>query len=78
MSKIVGIVVTAVAAAVISGGAFAQGRHDEKPHGMAKSTVSKAENRRAGTGGRHAEGGTTHGPRKPAKKDTGEGAAQGK
>lgn len=58
-----------VAFAALSTTAFAQGRHDEKPHGMKKGSSSATEESRAsGTGGRHDEGGTTHGKKKPAAK----------
>lgn len=46
----------------------AQGRHDEKPHGMTKDSPTASE-RAGGTGGRHDEGPTSHGKKKaPAKK----------
>ena len=35
--------------------AFAQGRHDEKPHGMAKSTAQSGDKMVSGSGGRHDE-----------------------
>ena len=49
---------------------FAQGRHDDKPHGAMKSPSSAtAQSRASGSGGRHDEGGTTHGKKKPAAKN---------
>ena len=50
----------------------AQGRHDEKPHGMTKPPPTATQQQRSsGTAGRHDEGATTHGKKKPAatKKD---------
>ena len=42
-------------------GAYPQGRHDEKPHGMKKEAAAASEQgRRQGTGGRHDEGATSH------------------
>ena len=43
--------------------ALAQGRHDEKPHGIRKPPTETKQSRdtRTATGGRHDEGGTTHG-----------------
>ena len=55
---------------VFTTASFAQGRHDEKPHGSMKSAPSATEQSRAsGSGGRHDEGGTTHGKKKPAAKN---------
>ncbi len=50
---------------------FAQGRHDEKPHGSTKPTATQeGKAPPAATGGRHDAGGTTHGTVKAkAKKD---------
>ena len=57
------------ALAAFSTTAIAQGRHDEKPHGMKKPAPTASEESRAsGTGGRHDEGPTTHGKKKPAAK----------
>lgn len=48
-------------------GTYAQGRHDEKPHGMQKPTAQPAEQvSPGGPMGRHDE--RPHGPRKPAAK----------
>lgn len=61
-------------------GSMAQGRHDEKPHGATKPAAAATEQPR-GTGGRHDEGGTTHGKKKvAAKKAPGkpDGAREGK
>ena len=41
----------------------AQGRHDEKPHDMMKSSPTASE-QAGGTGGRHDEGPTSHGKKK--------------
>ena len=50
---------------------IAQGRHDEKPHGMMKPAHEVSQQDRATTtGGRHDEGGTTHG-KTTAKKESG-------
>jgi hypothetical protein len=47
--------------------AFAQGRHDDKPHGSAKPSASSAESKyEPMPGGRHDE--KPHGPRKLSKK----------
>lgn len=49
--------------------AAAQGRHDEKPHGVTKAAPkSPDQSRAAATGGRHDEGGSTHGKKKTAAK----------
>lgn len=62
---------TAVATAIslaMAASAMAQGRHDEKPHGMAKQQASQDKERRSQpvTGGRHDE--RPHGMTKPEKK----------
>jgi len=58
---------------------FAQGRHDEKPHGSTKPSAGQSQAAGPAMGGRHDE--RPHGPRKPVlKKDatkTGEDAAKG-
>jgi len=56
----------------LSTSAFAQGRHDEKPHGMVKpAATQEGKVTRTATGGRHDEGVTTHGARKTtAPKDS--------
>lgn len=61
---------TFVAALALSGAAYSQGRHDEKPHGAAKPAAESTDKVPA-TGGRHDSGPTTHAPAKkaPAKKD---------
>ena len=47
--------------------ATAQGRHDEKPHGMTRPAATAPEQPRvAATGGRHDSGLTTHGVKKRA------------
>lgn len=51
----------------LSGSAFAQGRHDEKPHGMTKPAAEAKDNDRAvPRAGRHDE--RPHGMKAPAKK----------
>ncbi len=48
-------------------GTYAQGRHDEKPHGMQKPAAQSGEQvSPGGPMGRHDE--RPHGPRKPAAK----------
>ena len=61
---------TFVAALALTGAAYSQGRHDEKPHGSAKPAAESTDTVPA-TGGRHDSGATTHAPAKkaPAKKD---------
>lgn len=50
---------------VLATASFAQGRHDEKPHGSTKPSVERTEYERVPSwGGRHDE--RPHGPRKPA------------
>jgi hypothetical protein len=71
-------IVFAVTAALIAGSAFAQGRHDEKPHGMMKPSPAATERSGpAGTGGRHDEGPTSHGKKKAPAKKTDAPAAEG-
>ena len=62
---------TMILGIALSTSAFAQGRHDEKPHGMGKpAATQEGKETRIATGGRHDEGGTTHGAKKTtAKKD---------
>ena len=64
----------------LSTSAFAQGRHDEKPHGMSKPATEAQESKdaRTATGGRHDEGGTTHRARKAQAKDGNSKAADDK
>ena len=63
---------TMILGIAFSTSAFAQGRHDEKPHGMGKpAATQESKVTRAATGGRHDEGGTTHRARKTtAPKDS--------
>ena len=81
MKRILSTTLALVSVAVFSSAALAQGRHDEKPHGVMKSVPAATEQTRsAGTGGRHDEGGTSHGKRKPAAKKErapGEDASKG-
>ena len=65
-----GFVLAALALVLTAGGsAYAQGRHDEKPHGMKKEAAAATEKgKRQATGGRHDEGPTSHGQRRSAKK----------
>ena len=51
----------------ISGTSFAQGRHDERPHGSAKPSA-EAVTRAPVTTGRHDEGPYAHSPRKATEK----------
>ena len=63
---------TMILGIALSASAIAQGRHDEKPHGMGKPATAMQESKetRTATGGRHDEGVTTHGTRRTsAKKD---------
>ena len=47
----------------------AQGRHDEKPHAIVKQAGDGEKEARApATGGRHDEGPTSHGKKKPTAK----------
>jgi len=58
---------TMILGIALSASAFAQGRHDEKPHGMAKNPPAQATDKErtyAGSG-RHDE--KPHGMKKPAK-----------
>ena len=58
---------TIILGIALSTSAFAQGRHDEKPHGMGKpAAAQESKVTRIATGGRHDEGVTTHGARKTA------------
>ncbi len=63
---------TVILGIALSTSAFAQGRHDEKPHGMGKpAATQESKEARTATGGRHDAGGTTHGAVKAkAKKDS--------
>jgi hypothetical protein len=61
------ITVAIIAILVGIGLAAAQGRHDEKPHGSTKPSVSSTEGKyEPMPGGRHDE--KPHGTRKPAQK----------
>ena len=56
---------TTILGIALSASAFAQGRHDEKPHGMGKPAAApESKETRIATGGRHDEGVTTHRARK--------------
>ena len=61
---------TMILGIALSTSAFAQGRHDEKPHGMGKASTESVDKERVSAGsGRHDE--KPHGMRKPAaKKDS--------
>ena len=63
---------TMILGIALSTSAFAQGRHDEKPHAMGKpAAAQEGKVTRTATGGRHDEGVTTHGTgRVSAKKDS--------
>ena len=56
-----------VVALTLSTGAYAQGRHDEKPHGSAKPAAESTDKAAPATGGRHDSGSTTHAPAKKVK-----------
>jgi len=65
--KSFGTSVIALATALALGGAaYAQGRHDDKPHGTAKARPSPESPVTERTPGRHDE--RPHGPAKKAKK----------
>ena len=71
---------TIILGIALSTSVFAQGRHDEKPHGMGKPAVENPDVKKVPAGsGRHDE--KPHGMKKPvAKKDAakaGEGADKG-
>jgi hypothetical protein len=56
-----------VLGAGLASASFAQGRHDEKPHGSSKPAASVTSVTPA-TGGRHDEGPYAHSPRKAKAK----------
>jgi hypothetical protein len=61
----------------LSTSAFAQGRHDDKPHGKAKPSAESVDKERVSSGaGRHDE--KPHGMKKPAKKKDGTKAVDDK
>ena len=62
MNRAVVNVLSAIAMAIVTSAGYGQGRHDEKPHATAKPAPSSSE--AAASGGRHDEGGTTHGKKK--------------
>lgn len=69
MKRLLSTILCIFTATIFSGVALAQGRHDEKPHGVIKPAPSAVESsRRPATGGRHDEGGTTHGKKNTAAK----------
>lgn len=69
MTQALKTIVLLAAFAAFSTTAVAQGRHDEKPHGMMKApSTTTQESRVPGTGGRHDEGPTSHGKKNPAAK----------
>jgi hypothetical protein len=60
---------TLILGIALSTSAFAQGRHDEKPHGTGKpAATQESKVTRTATGGRHDEGITTHGAKKTSAK----------
>jgi hypothetical protein len=70
MNRLVRQAVYVLFGAALTSPAFAQARHDEKPHGMmqpAQEAVQQGhmQGHMHATGGRHDEGGTTHGQKKP-------------
>lgn len=69
-------VITMVLGVALSASAFAQGRHDEKPHGMGKPSTESVDERVSTGGGRHDE--KPHGMKKPAAKKDATQAADDK
>ena len=68
MKNLLSTIGLAVAVA-LPAAAIAQGRHDEKPHGvLKKGAQADKEARTPGTGGRHDEGPTSHGKKAAPKK----------
>ena len=67
---------TVILGIALSTTAFAQGRHDEKPHGVAKPAAeAKDKDRTYSASGRHDE--KPHGMKKPAAKKDSAKAAEG-
>lgn len=66
--KLAFALITAAAFGIAAGSpAFAQGRHDDKPHGTQKPAATSGEQSSpSGVAGRHDD--RPHGPRKPAAK----------
>ena len=66
--KLATALIAAFTLGIIAGpGAYAQGRHDDKPHGMQKPAAKAGDQASpGGMAGRHDE--RPHGPRKPAAK----------
>ncbi len=71
---------TMILGIALSTSAFAQGRHDEKPHGMGQPAAGAQDSKetRTATGGRHDAGGTTHGAKKTNVKKSSANAGDGK
>lgn len=70
-SRFIAVLAVAVGLA-LAGSTFAQGRHDEKPHGMPKNPPAASSDEKASgpqVGGRHDE--RPHGMKKPAAKKDG-------
>lgn len=78
MKRVVTALVSVVAMAILATPSFAQGRHDEKPHGSSKPSTAASES--PASAGRHDEGATTHGKKKvdPSKGKEKTGAASTK
>ncbi len=71
--------ITMILGIALSTSVFAQGRHDEKPHGMGKpAATQESKEARTATGGRHDAGGTTHGAKKTTAKKIGSKAGDDK
>ena len=70
--------ITMVFGIAVSTSAFAQGRHDEKPHGVAKPSSESVDSRVPAGSGRHDE--KPHGMKKApaAKKDNAKAPADDK
>ena len=67
---------TMILGIALSSAAFAQGRHDEKPHGTQKPAAESPEVKRVPAGsGRHDE--KPHGMKKPAAKKEASKATEG-
>lgn len=68
--RTIALFIGTIALSVMTAGAVAQGRHDEKPHGMMKPSASQDKERKTPpmTGGRHDE--RPHGMTKKPPADT--------
>jgi len=64
MKRIIVAVIASALGAAVALTAVAQGRHDEKPHGLSKPATEQSEASGPSTGGRHDE--RPHGMKKKA------------